>query len=63
MIILMNFTDTHCHIHEILGPAAGEATVATKWHKAGITDPQTVIDAAHADGVGAGVGGSVHLVS
>lgn len=46
MIILMNFTDTHCHIHEILGPAAGEASVAQKWHKAGITNPATVIRSA-----------------
>jgi TatD DNase family protein len=47
----VHLTDTHCHIHEILGPAKGEYPVAARWHKADITDPDSVLRAAREVGV------------
>lgn len=43
----MDFVDTHCHIHEIYG----SDDVAEKWHKAGITDADKIIQEATQAGV------------
>ncbi|HSW65734.1 MAG TPA: TatD family hydrolase [Bacillota bacterium] len=43
----MQLIDTHCHIHE----ASGTDDVAAKWHKAGITSPTPLVQAAQRDGV------------
>src|SRR5690348_12566746 len=43
----MQFTDTHCHIHE----AEGDDPVAEKWHKAGITRSDPLVAQAQAAGV------------
>ena len=50
----MQFTDTHCHIQEILGwddTTRQEQSVTAKWHKGGITDPDAVVAEAESDGV------------
>lgn len=48
----MQLVDTHCHIHEILGPDAGTGDlVPEKWHKASVRDPEPVIAEAAQDGV------------
>lgn len=52
----MEFFDTHCHLQEITGvdvsdEGSEEALVQTKWTKAGITDPISVINEAHEAGV------------
>lgn len=47
----MSFIDTHCHIHEIIGDAQSDQSVASKWHKADITSADTVISQAQAAGV------------
>jgi TatD DNase family protein len=43
----MQLFDTHCHIHE----AAGEDAIADRWHKAGIFQPDEVLDRAREAGV------------
>jgi TatD DNase family protein len=43
----MQFTDTHCHIHE----AAGSDDVAARWHKAGNHDPVAILEDSRAAGV------------
>ena len=51
---MQQLTDTHCHIHEILGPddpGADEHSVAARWHQASKTDPAVVIADAQAAGV------------
>jgi TatD DNase family protein len=52
----MEFVDTHCHIQEVIRDTAEnahgeEALVHNKWAKAGITDPQSLIDEAAGVGV------------
>lgn len=43
--------DTHCHIHEAGADTAGDEFVRDKWAKAGISDPQYLIQAAAEAGV------------
>lgn len=50
----MQLTDTHCHIHEILGsdgPDADEHSMVSRWHAAGKTNPDVVIADAQTAGV------------
>lgn len=48
----MQLTDTHCHIHEIMGADVHAGSlVPEKWHKAGVYDPAAVIAAAKNAGV------------
>lgn len=47
----MEFIDTHCHIHEISADGDPDNLVQSKWTKAGIADPRSVIDEAAAAGV------------
>ncbi len=47
----MEFTDTHCHIHEASAEAIGDDFVRDKWVTAGITDPKPVIEEAVQNGV------------
>jgi TatD DNase family protein len=45
---MIEFTDTHCHIHEAQSTPVSENGVQNKWAKAGITDPEPIITAAKA---------------
>lgn len=51
----MELFDTHCHIHEAIGPATSDngedVFVQNKWANVDITDPQPLIDEASAAGV------------
>ncbi|HUP26516.1 MAG TPA: TatD family hydrolase [Candidatus Limnocylindrales bacterium] len=47
----MEFTDTHCHIHEASVSAKGDEFVRDKWVAAGITDPLALIQEAAQAGV------------
>lgn len=47
----MRLVDTHCHIQNIVSGEPSDELVESKWEKAGITDPQRVIQDAHAAGV------------
>lgn len=47
----MDIVDTHCHIHEIAKGSGQAGGVHERWLKAGISDPEAVIERAHQAGV------------
>ena len=47
----MQFVDTHCHIQEATASLEGDEFMRSKWHKAGKTDPDQLIDDAKKAGV------------
>ena len=48
---MIEFIDTHCHIHEAGASAAGDESVRDKWAQGGLTDPALLVREAAEAGV------------
>jgi len=48
---MLEFTDTHCHIHEAIKTPGGDNFLFEKWQAAGITDPKILVQEAADAGV------------